>query len=115
MCNKWTSFTADCLLIKEKDRAMRTKHTVNVLAIAGALVVLIGVTLAANDAFAAESAAIEPTASAIDDVSESTLAGAEAANTEAAADALSAVELSNRLDLDIQLVDHISFVLVGGL
>ena len=94
---------------------MRTKHTVNVLAIAGALVVLIGVTLAANDAFAAESDAIKPTVIAIDDVSESTLAGAEAANTEAAADALSAVELSNRLDLDIQLVDHISLVLLGGL
>ena len=94
---------------------MRTKHTVNGLAIAGALVVLVGVTLAASDALAAESDTIEPTAIAIDDISDSALASAETANTEAVADALSAVELSNRLDLDIQLVDHISFVLMGGL
>ena len=94
---------------------MRTKHTVNGLAIAGALVVLVGVTLAASDALAAESDTIEPTAIAIDDISDSALASAETANTEAAADALLAVELSNKLDLDIQLVDHNSFVLLGGL
>ena len=94
---------------------MRTKHTVNGLAIAGALVVLVGVTLAASDALAAESDTIEPTAIAIDDISDSALASAETANTEAVADALSAVELSNRLDLDIQLVDRMSFTLVGGL
>lgn len=94
---------------------MRTRHTVNGLAIAGAIVALVGVAVAANDALAAESDVIEPTTISIDDVSASALASAETANTEAAADALSAVELSNKLDLDIQLVDHNSFVLVGGL
>ncbi len=93
---------------------MRADKIVNVLGTAGALIVLIGVAVAATEALGAE---VDPSADAsiAVEISESALSAAARANMEAAADSATAVELGNKLDLDIELIDRKSFVLSGGL
>lgn len=93
---------------------MRTRKVINGLGAAGALIALVGVAVAANDALAADAETIEATAITTYN-HESTRSEAEKAIIEAAADAATAVELGNTPGLDIPLIDHKSLVLMGGL
>lgn len=73
------------------------------LALLGVLVVLIGVSSAAQEVLAAESAHVTTTAVAIHNTAESTVEIAKQANAEAAAKAAAALAEENGLDLDIRL------------
>ena len=90
---------------------MRAEKLIDGLALAGALVALVGVVLAANSALASDKETVDSTAVAIHTASDTTLKGAEAANREAAAAAAAAIERENRLDLDIKLVGHTSLLI----
>jgi len=92
---------------------MKATNIEDRLAMLAALVVLVGVTFAAGDALAQEAAGVTTTAVAIHDTSVSTLANAEQANEEAAAHAAESLALTNWIDLDIQLVDRTSTLLVS--
>ena len=83
------------------------------LGLLGALIVLIGVSSAAGEALAAESADLTTTAIAIHEAAEDTLEIAEQANAEAAAKAAATLAIENGLDLDIRLDDRTSIVLAG--
>lgn len=82
---------------------MNTRNTEERLALLGVLVVLIGVSSAAGEALAADSADITTTAVAIHGAAGNTLEIAEKANREAAARAAAALAEENGLDLDIRL------------
>jgi hypothetical protein len=79
---------------------MKAKNIENNLALAGALIVLVGVSFAAEDALGFETTA-------------STKSGAAKANADAAAQAAKSVALENWIDLDIKLEDRTS-VLVAN-
>lgn len=98
---------------KQQDMNMKATNIEDRLAMLAALVVLVGVTFAAGDALAQEAAGVTTTAVAIHDTSVSTLANAEQANEEAAAHAAESLALTNWIDLDIQLVDRTSTLLVS--
>ena len=83
------------------------------LGLLGALIVLIGVSSAAGEALAAETADLTTTAIAIHEAAEDTLEIAEQANAEAAAKAAATLAIENGLDLDIRFDDRTS-VLVAG-
>ena len=83
------------------------------LALLGVLFVLIGVSSAAEDALAAETADITTTAIAIHEAADDTLDIAAQANAEAAAQAAAALAKENGLDLDIRLEDHTSTLVAG--
>lgn len=87
---------------------MKAKNIENNLALAGALIVLIGVSFAAEDALGFETADLTTTAIAIHDVTDSTTSGAEKANSDAAAQAVRSLELETWIDLDIKLEDRTS-------
>ena len=84
------------------------------LALVGALIVLIGVSFAAEDALAEETADTTTMAVATHEAAENTIEIAEEANEDAAAKAIESLSLENGIDLDIRLDDHIS-VLVAEL
>ena len=84
------------------------------LALVGALIVLIGVSFAAEDALAEEAADTTTTAVAAREAAENTIEIAEEANEDAAARAIESLSLENWIHLDIRLDDHIS-VLVAEL
>jgi hypothetical protein len=92
---------------------MRANNLVNGLALAGAMIVLVGVFFAANGALASEADTVETTAVAAQDASESALATARSATVEAAADAVKAMGKENELDLDIRLIDRKSMLIAG--
>ena len=83
------------------------------LAAIGALVVLFGVSMAAEDALG-DDAGISSTAIAIHEAASGTLEAARAANAEAAEQAAESVALENWIDLDIRLGDHTSTLIAGG-
>jgi len=83
------------------------------LGLLGALIVLIGVSSAAGEALAAETADLTTTAIAIHEAAEDTLEIAEQANAEAAAKAAATLAIENGLDLDIRLDDRISILVAG--
>lgn len=87
---------------------MRAQKLVDGLALAGALIALVGVVLAANTALASEKDTVDATAVAIHTAADATVASAEAANREAAAAAAAAVRRDTRLDLDIRLLGRTS-------
>ena len=83
------------------------------LGLLGALIVLIGVSSAAGEALAAETADLTTTAMAIHEAAEDTLEIAEQANAEAAAKAAATLAIENGLDLDIRLDDRTSILVAG--
>ena len=87
---------------------MKAKNIENNLALAGALIVLVGVSFAAEDALGVETSDLTTTAIAIHDVTASTKSGAAKANADAAAQAAKSVALENWIDLDIKLENRIS-------
>lgn len=86
---------------------MTTRNIENALALAAALVVLIGVTFAARSALADHEAVIGTTAVAIHTACDQSIAIAELAQEKAASSAAEAVVAETRLDLDIRLLDPI--------
>ena len=90
---------------------MKSKYFENGLALAGALIVLVAVGAAANSALADETnpAGAETTTS--DTLTDSSRTIAASANLAAASEAIVAVGIENKLDLDIRLLDR---TLIGG-
>ena len=87
---------------------MKAKNLENNLALAGALIVLVGVLFAAEDALGFETANVTTTAIAIHDIADSTTSGAAKANADAAAQAARSLATKNGIDLDIKLEDRTS-------
>ena len=92
---------------------MKTRNIENGLALIGALIVVIGVSFAAESALAKESAHVTTTAVAIHDIADNTLRGAEQANNEAARQAAQSLAIENWIDLDIKFDDRISTLAAG--
>ncbi|MBT8081543.1 MAG: hypothetical protein KJP08_01955 [Gammaproteobacteria bacterium] len=92
---------------------MKTRITEERLALLAALVVLIGVSSAAGDAFAQESPTINATAVAIHTVPDATLEIAAAANAEAAQRAAQSLARQNWVELEIRLEDRRSQLIAG--
>ena len=92
---------------------MNAKNIEERLALLGVLLVLIGVSSAAEEALAAETAEVTTTAVAIHEAADDTLEIAEQANAEAAAKAAAALAKENGLDLDIRFNDHKSVLIAG--
>lgn len=92
---------------------MKARTIENGLAVVGAMIVLIGVSFAADTAFAEENAEITTKAVAIHDVADNTLSGAREANIAAAADAAETLALENWIDLEVRLRDHTSLMAAG--
>ena len=82
---------------------MKTRNFENKLATIGAFFVLIGVFAAATSAFAEEVAADATNRPAARGAAEETIAGAQRANTESAAEAVRSLEANTRFDLENQL------------
>ncbi len=87
---------------------MKARNIENNLALVGALIVLVGVSFAAEDALGSETADVTTKAIAIHDVSGSTTSGAAEASADAAAEAAKSLAIENSVNLDIKLVDHTS-------
>ena len=85
---------------------MKAKNIENNLALIGALIVLVGVSFAAEDALGFETADVTTTATAIHDVADSTTSSAAQATADAAALAAKSLARENWIDLDIKLEDH---------
>lgn len=78
----------------------------NILALAGALIALFGVTFAASSAFADEAlTTVDVTATAIHGSADAQLDQAREANEAAAREAADAVAKDVQLDLEIRLID----------
>ncbi|MCP4299692.1 MAG: hypothetical protein GY783_03840 [Gammaproteobacteria bacterium] len=93
---------------------MKTRNIENKLALVGAIIVLIGVSMAAGSAFGADFANVVNTDVAEQNAADETIIGARKANTEAAAEAAKALEAENALDLDIQLADLTSTLIADA-
>ena len=89
-----------------KDTLMKAKNIENNLALIGALIVLVGVSFAAEDALGFETADVTTTATAIHDVADSTTSSAAQATADAAALAAKSLARENWIELDIKLEDH---------
>lgn len=87
---------------------MKAKNIENNLALVAALIVLVGVSFAAEDALGLETANVTTTAIAIHDVADSTKSGAAKASADAAAQAARSLATENGIDLDIKLEDRTS-------
>lgn len=86
---------------------MKAKNVENNLALVGALIVLVGVSFAAEDALGFEAADVAR--NAIQDTADSTITGAAAeANADAAAQAAKSLAMQNWISLDIKLEDRTS-------
>lgn len=92
---------------------MKAKKIENGLALMGAVIVLIGVSFAADDALAEETADVTTTPETINNVTDHTLDGAKTANVETAAKAVASLAIENWVDLDIQLEDRTSTLIAG--
>lgn len=93
---------------------MKARNIENGLALIGAIVVLIGVSFAADNALAEENATVTSTVVALDDAADETLNSAEKANVETAAAAAASLARENWIDLDIQLEDRTSTLIARG-
>lgn len=93
---------------------MKARNIENGLALAGAIVVLIGVSFAADTALAEESADLTTSAVAIHDAADNTLSSAEQANAETAARAVESLALENQIEVDIQFEDRTSTLMARG-
>ncbi len=92
---------------------MKVRNIEDRLALLGAVIVLVGVTIAAGDALAADDADVTVTAVAIHRAGTETLADAEKANHDAAAQAAASLAVKNWVDLDIRLDDRTSRKVAG--
>lgn len=92
---------------------MKTRNIENGLALLGAMIVIIGVSFAAESALAKESAHVTATAATINDVADNTIRGAKQAINEAASQAAQSLATENWVDLDIKFVDHTSSLAAG--
>lgn len=92
---------------------MKVRNIEDRLALLGALIVLVGVTLAAGEALGADEADVTATAVAVHRAGKETLADAEKANHEAAAQAAASLAVKNWVDLDIRLDDRTSPKVAG--
>jgi hypothetical protein len=100
-------------ILRLEEDTMKAINIEERLGLLGALIVLIGVSSAAGEALAAETADLTTTAIAIHEAAEDTLEIAEQANAEAAAKAAATLAIENGLDLDIRLDDRISILVAG--
>ena len=90
---------------------MKKTNFENTLALAGALLVIIGVSAAANTALADENISTDSsvaTAAAVEDMNRVITESASDAAVQATDDAIVAVSRENQLDLDIRLLDRTS-------
>ena len=87
---------------------MGNRNIVNGLAIVGAILVLVGVTIAANTALAEEAKSGRAPATTAKALLETKRDIAEKANRDAADDAAESIALDNELDLEIRLTDRTS-------
>ncbi len=90
---------------------MKKTNFENTLALAGALLVIIGVSAAANTALADENISTDSsvaTAAAVEDMNRIITESASDAAVQATDDAIVAVSRENQLDLDIRLLDRTS-------
>lgn len=92
---------------------MKARNIENGLALVGALIVIVGVSFAAESALAKESALVTTTAVAIHNVADDTLQGAKQANKEAARQAAESLAAENWIELDIQFDDRTSTLVAG--
>ena len=93
---------------------MKARNIENGLALVGALIVIVGVSFAAESALAKESALVTTTAVAVHKAPDQTLRqGAEKATNEAAREAAKSLASENWLDLDIKLEDRTSMLVSG--
>jgi len=89
---------------------MGNRNIVNGLALIGAILVLIGVTIAANTAFADDAESGRSPAAPADTFLHERKASADKANREAADDAAVNIVLDSKLDLEIRLLDRTSTI-----
>lgn len=87
---------------------MNDRNIVNVLALFGAIIVIVGVMFAATSALAEERPTVVTTAVAIHDAADASVDKATVANAEAASAASEQLARDLRLDLDIRLIGHTS-------
>ena len=92
---------------------MKFRNLENNLALLGAVIVLIGVSFAAEDALAKETPEITTTAVAIHNAAAVTLEIAEEANADAARRAARSLALETVIDLDIKLEDTTSTLIAN--
>lgn len=93
---------------------MKTRNIEDKLALAGAIIVLVGVSFAGSSALAEEHTDLTTTALAIHNAADGTLDGAARANEETAAAAAASLALENWIDLDIRLDDRTSTLMARG-
>ncbi len=93
---------------------MKTRNFENKLATMGAIFVLIGVCAAASSAFADDAAADATRRPAVHAATAETIAGAQRANAESAAEAVRALEAETRFDLENQLSDITSTLVAAN-
>ena len=89
---------------------MGNRNIVNGLALIGAILVLVGVTIAANTALAEEATGVRALTSTSDSLQDKGRASEDKANREAAEAAADRIALDTKLDLEIRLADHTSTV-----
>lgn len=99
--------------ISNKDFMMNARNIEERLALLGVLLVLIGVSSAAEEALAAETADVATPELVIHETADDTLEIAKQANAEAAANAAAALAKEIGADLDIRLNDHTSVLIAG--
>lgn len=87
---------------------MKARNLENNLAVIAALIVLVGVSFAAEDALGLENADVTTTAVAIHKAGDNTLSSAAKANSDAAEEAAKSLALQNWIALDIKLQDRTS-------
>jgi hypothetical protein len=89
-----------------EEMTMKTRNVEDRLAQLAAVVVLLGVSLAATEALANDTADVTTTAIAVHEASRNTLESAREANAEAAAQAAASLAFENWIELEIELEDH---------
>lgn len=104
---------ADAQLTFNEETTMKLKNMENHLALLGAVVVLLGVSFAAEDALAKETRDVTTTVAA-EDAAASALRIAEKASKDAAAHAAESLALDVLIDLDIRLTDTSSTLIAGN-
>ena len=87
---------------------MKARNIEDRLAQLAAIVVLVGVSLAAEDALANNDTEVTTTAMAVHEAARDTIASAEQANADAAAQDAASLAFENWIELDIKLEDHTS-------
>ena len=93
---------------------MKTRNIENKLATVGAFFVLIAVCAAASSAFADDATANATSRPVVHAAAEETIAGAERANAESAAEATKSLETETQFDLENQLSDITSMLVAAN-